>query len=1017
MQYQKEDLFSEKKPNRKKIIIIILILLAIIIILIFLLYRYFNPKYQLNLGAEIKNVLISEDGKTAYLKVEGGSIDKNITKIKFIFYDQSEKEYYYETIEGAEEFSLYFKKSWFIFAKPSYEGRYDYEINADEIGLDNFKNIKRIEVFFEYETDSGDMTVTLPLDSEEQIYDEELIDEYNEEFNREETNRKSDADNHSSDTENISSDLKCMQCNASAFDEWRVLPIRSEEEYSRGMTGGEAEQHLHGIARSISNPDIIYWSQDVGQVWKSEDAGETWKRTIGKGLYLRYSQSIEVDPVNPDKLFVIVDNVWWDDLNRDFEGIYMSTNEGDDWKLVLPTPVNFNQDKHRMYTHNIAYDFSSKDNSGAKVWYAAFVENGLYKSDDYGSSWNKVADIKGHEKLYGVYTHPNDGQTIYLASSKGLFISKTKGTNLQETGNLPDGSVTSVAINPQNPNIIYATLMYSKWSKWINYSAGDSVYYGDIYSNVTYYKSLGGNNLDSNPAQNPDKWEKFSTTPGLYKSTNGGNTFNLLKKFDVWAVFMNQGYPETLYLAGFTPDYWKNSPTIVTHDGGASWITEITVTPFPGLGRDTYIKRITGSNTGIVPNSKNKEEAVVFSESHIYKTKNGGKNFTEVSTLFTGFAAWLNSGFAFDKFNPKKFALFLSDVSMALTENGGNWFKKIGNTADSKTIWDWYSTDNKIPWIGSYAGDIQPIENSQVMVASIGNNFRTKIMRLENEEKGWEIVDNDLKDNFVIKFNSNNPNIVYAGEKISYDAGKTFNYINFKTEDGKNLSYLHPLEIHGVCFSNPDVVYAMAQYYTAILRSDNSGKTWRVYQEPRVDWKFIKKDRIAAFAVDPIDCNKIYAMDKYGDITSYDGKEWKSLGLLKLITAPQELSVFIRTIAIDYNNNSIIYAGIGAAGVSNVWRSINSGETWEDISYNLPRIDLQAMAVNPHTGELFVGGAVGTWIFPPPYKSESMIYYNNAYSVPSYYDKADNAECCDETELPTYSLWGRIIEFSKAIFG
>lgn len=184
MQYQKEALFPERKPNKKKIVTIILILLTVIIILIFLLYLYLNLEYQLSLGAEIKNVLISEDGNKAYLKLEGGGIDKSITKIKFIFYDKNGKEYYYKTTEGAKEFSLFFKKSWLIFTKPSYEGRYDYEINADKIELDNFKNIKRIEVFFEYETDSGDIMITLPLDAEEQIYDEEIV---NEEFDGEET--------------------------------------------------------------------------------------------------------------------------------------------------------------------------------------------------------------------------------------------------------------------------------------------------------------------------------------------------------------------------------------------------------------------------------------------------------------------------------------------------------------------------------------------------------------------------------------------------------------------------------------------------------------------------------------------------------------------------------------------------------------------------------------------------------------------------------------------------------------
>jgi len=43
-----------------------------------------------------------------------------------------------------------------------------------------------------------------------------------------------------------------------AVDAWRVLPIRSQQEFERGKTGGEAEQHLHGIARSLSDRNRIY---------------------------------------------------------------------------------------------------------------------------------------------------------------------------------------------------------------------------------------------------------------------------------------------------------------------------------------------------------------------------------------------------------------------------------------------------------------------------------------------------------------------------------------------------------------------------------------------------------------------------------------------------------------------------------------------------------------------------------------------------------------------------------------
>jgi len=110
-----------------------------------------------------------------------------------------------------------------------------------------------------------------------------------------------------------------------------------------------------------------------------------------------------------------------------------------------------------------------------------------------------------------------------------------------------------------------------------------------------------------------------------------------------------------------------------------------------------------------------------------------------------------------------------------------------------------------------------------------------------------------------------------------------------------------------------------------------------------------------------------------------------------LIEKPAGLNLAVMQIAIDPRNNSVIYAAVTGAGISNIWRSTDAGETWEDISYNLPRRGAYPMAVNPHTGELFAGGAVGTWIFPPPYNSSNLVY-NKAYPMPSCYDGLQNGD-------------------------
>jgi len=107
----------------------------------------------------------------------------------------------------------------------------------------------------------------------------------------------------------------------------------------------------------------------------------------------------------------------------------------------------------------------------------------------------------------------------------------------------------------------------------------------------------------------------------------------------------------------------------------------------------------------------------------------------------------------------------------------------------------------------------------------------------------------------------------------------------------------------------------------------------------------------------------------------YDGNSAKKLGLIDLINAPATHYHFVRKIAIDPKHPEIIYASIAGAGISNMWRSNDGGQNWTDISYNLPRGGgSHRIAVNPHTGELFANNLCGTYILPPPYESQNLVY-------------------------------------------
>ncbi|MBN1558730.1 T9SS type A sorting domain-containing protein [candidate division KSB1 bacterium] len=679
---------------------------------------------------------------------------------------------------------------------------------------------------------------------------------------------------------------------------WRALPIRSQQEFQQGLMGGEGEQHPHSIAHCLNHPDHIYLAHDVGGAWKSSDAGDTWQKCLDVGLFLPFGQSIQVDPNDPDIVFIIVDNSY-NYLAGEFEGLYRSRDGGANWELVLHTNVNYNSSIHRICRHTIAYDPSScAGDSPATRWYAAFPNNGLFRSDDSGLTWQKVSSL-GQSTIYSVLCHPADGQTVYVSTDQGLYVSQNRGDDVHKAGDLPGGP-SSVAIHSQQPDTIYATVR----------------------------------------------------NDGLYQSVNGGNNFTLLKKHPVAKIVLNPGFPEKLYLIGL------NQNSLVSDDAGANWYNFGAVTTFPGLGRESGWRRwIDGDLSGLAPNSQNVDEAVAFSRSTLFKTTDGGAAFKESATGYTGNAwSWWNGAAAFDRFDRRRLAFFNNDVGMRITHSGGDYFEADTNP----NAWTWYQA-GLIGWLGAYSGDFQPLAGSRVIVASVGDYFETQLMRTTNHGKSWTLVTQgaDQQDmNLFISFHPHDPNYVYAGNKLSTDGGKTFKQIDFPSPHTAAT-------LVGMCQNFPDVVFAMDSDRRALLRSQDRGLTWDVYARP--GWRFIRLDNLPTFAADPFDPNVIYTLDARYDLAAYDGSVWQSLHVLDLANGHSSAN-FVRTVTVDPNVPGILYAGMFENGISCIFRSLDGGGSWRDITDNLPRNGMSAMAVNPHTGELYKGSCIGTWIYPAPYE-------------------------------------------------
>jgi chitodextrinase len=239
------------------------------------------------------------------------------------------------------------------------------------------------------------------------------------------------------------------------------------------------------------------------------------------------------------------------------------------------------------------------------------------------------------------------------------------------------------------------------------------------------------------------------------------------------------------------------------------------------------------------------------------------------------------------------------------------------------------------------------------------------------------VVNGDTQTNLqgyeFVGFDPQQPNIVYAGNRISRDAGLTFQPINFPT--GSIVNGVAPC-VYGISkdFSGNSFVFAMDANSQKIYRSADHGNNWILFAslaDVGAGARFM--DSKPTFSPHPVNPNIVYSLDKNHDLlkVEYDAGRVKYTSLNVFSSLPTWMPdgvksyMQIRTIAIDPVNPKVIYVATNVSGIPSIYRSLDAGVSWQSISDDFPHLP-GTPVVNPHTHELFRGSMNGTSIYPAP---------------------------------------------------
>ncbi|MCX6147620.1 MAG: BACON domain-containing carbohydrate-binding protein [Candidatus Kapabacteria bacterium] len=252
------------------------------------------------------------------------------------------------------------------------------------------------------------------------------------------------------------------------------------------------------------NPKIVYATSGVystGTFYKSTDGGATFS-IITSGLPLSSAVArleIAITPADTNYVYVlgVKKNTW------DFEGIYRSTDGGDNFSVRANTPnILFGSPSSQAW-YNIAIAVSPihKDTlivGGTDSW----------KSVDGGLNWSKHSTNTGtgapyiHSDFHSIEYLPNSDDTYFCGTDGGLHKTTDRGATFNYLNEgLQIAQMYKLGTSELNPNIIVTghqdmgTFRYNK-TKWelftLNTGDGMECVYERDNDSVIYLASYNG---------------------------------------------------------------------------------------------------------------------------------------------------------------------------------------------------------------------------------------------------------------------------------------------------------------------------------------------------------------------------------------------------------------------------------------------------------------------------------------------------------------------------------------------
>src|SRR5712692_9661377 len=591
------------------------------------------------------------------------------------------------------------------------------------------------------------------------------------------------------------------------------------------------------------------------------------------------------------------------------------------------------------------------------VFYMAAVNGGVWKTTDFGNTWQPIFDDQDTGSVGAIAVAPSDPNIVYVGSGEGLqrpdlatgdgvYKSTDAGKTWKHLGLRDAQQITAILVDPKNPNRMFIAVEGHPYGPNEERGVFRSSDGGQLFQKILYKdENIGAADLAFDPG-NPQTiyavlwaarvapWEIRSGESfvakgsGLYKSTDGGNNWRQLTRglpssddggLGRIGIAIAPSQPNRVYAS---VEAKKNAGVYRSDDTGESWQL---------VNSD---KRIGGRGPGAmgIAVSQDNPDLIYVANTTTWESSDAGKTFVGFKGAPGGDdyqRIWISGE------NPDIIALSSDQGAVISVNRGATW----SSWYNQPTAQFYHATtDNRFPYW---------VYGAQQESGSAGTISRSDYGEITFRE--WHPV--GVFEYGDIAVDPLDSNIVY-GAKLTRTNQELGEVADIAPEPVRRGEYRYDRTL-AVVFSriDPHTLYFSAN---VLFKSTDVGNSWKVispdltrpsYDIPANLGVFAAYDlekgkhRGVIYSVAPSfkDADTIWAGTDDGliHLTRDAGKSWQNV-------TPPQLKPWSKVSIIEASHfdAGTVYAAINSFRLddlrAHIYRTRDFGKTWTKITKGIP---------------------------------------------------------------------------------